>query len=347
MSTREEGAKTIRRWGATILATVALSLVVVLIAAPGAHAQVPNPFGVSLATSGSGELTAADLSCVQDTVTLTNTGQSPIPQQHTIAVTTSGLGSAWELRSGPDDTYDLPAGESADFTVQICPLEGVEDGDTTGLTITAVVQSDVSNPPAQDELRFTITATDDSLFGLEVPNSALWIALAGVAALVALVLLTRSRAAGGVAISCPEASKTVAPGRGTSFPIRIRNDGRGKDVVSLSTTPVPPGWDTFLPLVDIPLEPREEQTVWLSVKSPDDAESGDHLVVKVTARSSSAAGEQATIDTLTTVRAPQTKSSPPPPAQRESSVYAQEADEDDDNLVEAEERPVAVKRRKQ
>lgn len=323
---------------------VRVALAVLLLAAPAfalfaapvaAQVPTPTPFGVLLSTTST-DLSSIEGACVRWDITVENTGQSVVPPQHSISIEVQGPGNGWTVRGTPPPTQmPLAAGATGTFPLEICPASTAQDGDATSLTVIATSDQDPSTPKASSRLLLTSSVVDDRVFGLNVPSSVLWIALGGIAALLALILFTRARGSGGVAISCPEASKTVAPGRGTSFPIRIRNDGRAKDVVSLATSPVPPGWDTFLPLVDIPLEAREEQTVWLSVKSPESAVGGDHLVVKVTARSSSNSGEQATIDTLTTVDAP-----------REQAADLIIGDDDEASVYAEESKPVALKRRK-
>ena len=206
MSARKGGAIRIRSACAKWL-PLGLALGVLAAAVP-AEAQI-TPFGVALSATAT-ELTATDMACVRSDVTVTNTGQSPVPPSHTIAIEATGPGAGWRVSQAPPESVTLAAQASTRFPIEICPDESIDDGATTTYTISATVTSDqISAQPASDQLEFTIRATEDGPFGLDIPNSALWIALAGIAALVALVLLTRSRSSGGVAVSCPEASKTV------------------------------------------------------------------------------------------------------------------------------------------
>lgn len=329
-------------------------LIGLLLALPTAAAQDFEAFAVDVTVGNAQQNTAGE--CVTFEGAVRNRGQSPIPQQHRIELTFSDPPQAWRAEPPSQTGFDLAPDQQAGFSYSLCPRDTAEDGSVARVTVTATVMSDPRTPRASDSQEFSATYREEGLLGLDLPDAALWVAVAAVLGLLGVVLLTRRRATAGIVVSCPEPAKEVLPNRGTSFPIRVRNEGRVRDVVTLTTSPVPRGWDTFLPLVDIPLEPREEQTVWLSVKSPQDAEPGDHVVVKVIARSTAGGVATAEIDTLTTVREPEQPSTPPQEAETRPSApppveeVPLEEDAGEERSVYGPEdeapKPVAVKRRK-
>lgn len=326
-------------------------LVAILLVVPSAGAQDLQAFAVDVAVAEPQQTTAGG--CVTYDGTVRNTGQSPFPQQHAIQLAFSDPPADWRTEGTPTTRFDLAPGASGAFTYTLCPRDTAEDGTVARITVTATVTSDPRDPPASDSQDFSATLEQDGILGLDLPDAALYVALAAILGLFGVILLTRRRGTAGIVVSCPEPAKEVLPNRGTSFPIRVRNEGRSRDIVTLTTSPVPRGWDTFLPLVDIPLEPREEQTVWLSVKSPSDARPGDHVVVKVIARSTSGGVATAEIDTLTTVREPDQQatspSAPPAPLPPEEETPLEEETEEERTVYGPEDegpRPVAVKRRK-
>lgn len=293
--------------------------------------------------------------CAQFDVTVMNTGQSAeelpggvIPAEE-IEFSLSTPRSGWTATSSPD-SVELERGDTSTVRVELCAEDTAVRGETATVTLTATIQP---TSPLDEEQTDTVTLRaeleEDGLFGIpwDFPPWVLWIVLGAVGVMLAAILMSRRRTGGGVVLECSESNKQVAPGRGTSFPVRLRNEGHGKDIVSLTTSPVPQGWDTFLPIVDVPLEAGDEQTVWISVKSPEDARDGDHIVVKVYARSSSAAGEQASLDLTVTVR------SLHPVGQWGPGDEDDRGDAENRSVYEPEDAPaeksraVAVKRRKQ
>lgn len=347
----------------TILCLVAVATVTV---AQGPLPTEQEVFDVNLRATQT-EAVAEEGNCASHQVIVANTGTAPIPQQHTISIRSSQPPAGWSYSPAPPSQVQVAAGQEQTIDFGLCPPDDANDGTIATVTLTATVDDDPRSPKASDQLTLSTRVTRESVFGLDVPDGYLYLTAAAAAAILVIILLTRRRSAPSISVNCPEPQKQVKAGRGTSFPVRISNDGRDKDVVSLSTSPVPRGWDTFLPLSDVPLEPREEQTVWLSVKSPDNAEPGDQIVVQVTARSANAGEARAVIDTVTTVSegdgAP--PKAPPTPAPAESSTastwgrstgssqplstssLSEETDEEETSVLgESSAKPVAVKRRK-
>ncbi len=249
--------------------------------------------------------------CANFQVQVTNSGtraeeplEDAIPPER-VSFSLSSAPAGWSTGDTPSNV-ELRRGESTNVDVRLCAGVDAPKEEPARVTLTALLQP--ASSPVDDDQEDTVSLSasveDDDFFGIpwDFPPWVLWVVLGAVGVTLAAILVSRRPTSAGVFLECGESSKEVAPGRGTSFPVRIRNDGRSKDLVSLTTSPVPQGWDTFLPIVDVPLEAGDEQTIWISVKSPDDARDGDHVVVKVFARSSSAVGDQASLDLLVTVR---------------------------------------------
>lgn len=338
---------------AAILAALCAAL---LVHAPTALAQGDsNLFGVALDAEPAAGSVQEPGSCVTYELTVRNTGASPIPQQHTIQISTSAVPQGWSLDPAPPESMQLAAGARDAFTMGLCPGEDAAPDREVSVTVTATVTDQASGNPS-DPATVRATLQEESLFGLDIADSFLWLILGALAILVAIILISRKRTTHGVTLVCTESAKEVHPGRGTSFPIRIRNEGSERDIVALHVSEPPAGWDTFLPLADLPLDAGEEQTVWLSVRSPAEATPGQHVTVRVTARSGGPGGEQAAIDTHTRVAGPETRTPSVATETTGGETEPLELEETEDDTAEetersvledqAAERPVAVKRRK-
>jgi uncharacterized membrane protein len=269
-------------------------------------AQVPPPEPDVNVTAAQTERVIERGECASFPVTVQNTGQiiPAVLVRDKVQVRVSAAQAGWTINPNPAGEFELGRGESRSLTLGLCAGESVARGTRGSVTFTAEITDAAElSEPAQDQVVLTARIEESGLLGIpNVPSFVIWIALGAVGLLLATAVLARRKPGAAIAMECREPSKEVQAGRGTSFPVRIANEGRARDLVGLTTSPVPRGWDTFLPVVDVPLEPGEEQTVWISVKSPEDARPGDHIAVKVFARSSAAGGEQASIDLLTTVR---------------------------------------------
>lgn len=294
----------------------ALFLVGVLLVVPGAAQDLPEIPGqtepdVNLSAQSQSQV-IEEGECANFQVTVTNSGESVdelpvsfIPAEE-VSFSLSSAPARWRTDDAPA-TVELERGESTTVSVRLCAAEDATKGEPARVTLTATLTpASPADEEQDDTVALSAVVEEDEFFGIpwDFPPWILWVVLAALGVTLAAILISRKPASAGVELECGESSKEVAPGRGTSFPVKIRNEGRSKDLVSLTTSPVPQGWDTFLPIVDVPLEAGDEQTIWISVKSPEDARDGDHVAVKVFARSSSAVGEQASLDLLVTVREP-------------------------------------------
>ncbi len=332
---------------------VATLLVGVLFLA-GAMAQVPQlptQPDVNL-TAQTQTATVAAGECVTYSITVANRGDDevPFPLDEEVRFDLTTPPSGWRVSETPSP-QPLDRGERTAVQVRLC-ADDVSGGDSARVTLTATITNSLDEED-DDSVSLSATVEQEELFGIpwDFPPWILWVVLIALGVMLASVVLTRKKSAGGVTLSCDQSNKEVMAGRGTSFPLKILNESRSKDVVSLTTSPVPHGWDTFLPIVDVPLEAGDEQTVWISVKSPEDAQDGAHVTVKVWARSSASAGEQASLDLTVTVRAPGGETfgglggGPGGAQETPRSVY--EPEDADEQPATAGGRTVAFKRRKQ
>lgn len=293
------------------LSTVLVGLLASILLLGGAAAQLPTEPDVNLtAQSQSATLQSGD--CVTYQVRVENTGAGtedlPVsvlpPETVTFELTSPPRG--WSTSPGTPGDVELERGEGTTVRVGLC-ADDADSATSARVTLTAILQpASPADEEQRDQVSLSATVEEDELFGIpwDFPPWILWVVLIALGVMLASVVVTRKKSTGGVTLSCDQSNKEVTAGRGTSFPLKIHNESRSKDVVSLTTSPVPHGWDTFLPIVDVPLEAGDEQTVWISVKSPEDAHDGAHVAVKVWARSSASAGEQASLDLTVTVRAP-------------------------------------------
>lgn len=321
--------------------------------------QLPTEPDVNL-TAQTQSTTVKAGECVTFSVTVFNQGEAvdglplPLDEEVHFDLSPATAPSGWRFSPGVPDSRSLERGDSTTVQIGLC-ADDASSGDSARVTLQATLTNALGEE-ADDSVALSATVEQDQLFGIpwDFPPWILWVVLIALGVMLASVVLTRKKGAGGVTLSCEQSDKEVLPGRGTSFPLKILNESRSKDVVSLTTSPVPHGWDTFLPIVDVPLEAGDEQTVWISVKSPDDAPEGAHVSVKVWARSSASAGEQASLDLSVTVRRGgvpgQGGQATAPGASEEParSVYGPEDDDDDARAEpdEARSRGVAFKRRK-
>ncbi|MBW3583646.1 MAG: hypothetical protein KY455_11160 [Euryarchaeota archaeon] len=326
---------------ARVLALIATLLLLGLIAVP-THAQdVPTTgfYGVRV-TAQTVEETIAPGGCVDYTVTVENTGQHPVSSQaHTIALSITQPPSGWTFDPALPASVDLPPGERTTRPLGLCAPAEITRTESATVTITATVTNDFGDPPARSTTTVEAVAHEESLFGVDVPDTYLFFILGGIGVLIVIVILTRRKQRNAITISCREAVKEVQSGRGTSFPVRVRNDGSERDLVNLTTSSLPAEWDLFLPLADLALDPREEQTVWLSVRAAETAAPGQEVPIRVTATSTGSGGDQATIELRTRVIGDGA-------TPRRPEEEPLEMESEGETSVLAPERTVAVKRRK-
>ncbi|MDX1610790.1 MAG: hypothetical protein R3185_00375 [Candidatus Thermoplasmatota archaeon] len=80
---------------------------------------------------------------------------------------------------------------------------------------------------------------------------------------------------------CEDPEREVVAGRGTSFPVVLRNKAGEAAHVSLDVADVKEGWSALTTLPDLELGPKESRTLYMMVRAPDTAKPGDLCVVKL------------------------------------------------------------------
>lgn len=221
-----------------------------------------------------------------------------------------------EYTGTPPAGWGTPEIEPSQWTAQ--------PGETETVTITVNLQSD---EPAQDRFRFNIEFTsspdipsqveplfaganeqsDSESVSLTVAkvlttsesitafaDEYKWFLLVGAAGifLLAIVLVRRKK---GVDISCSEPTQEVLPGRGASYPVRLRNEAPEEDTFFLSTSELPSGWNVLLPVESIDLRGGEQDTVWLTVKAPGTARPGERVQFELFASSRASPGQEGSV----------------------------------------------------
>lgn len=134
------------------------------------------------------------------------------------------------------------------------------------------------------------------------------------------VYYQRSRVA--IEAHCEEPERDVVAGRGTSFPIVLRNKASEAVHVALEVTDVKEGWSALTTLPDLELGPKESRTIYMMVRAPDQARSGDMCVAKLQATPDG--GSAQTVKTVSRV------SQSPGAAKAADKGAEQPADEDAD-----------------
>lgn len=258
-------------------------LVLAILALPTAAAQlpgVPPPCGpLTAAVTVPAALAPGERGDV--TVTVENTGNLAA----SVTVAASIVANGWSFVDAADQTSSIAAGGSGSFTYAVTPTEGAAEDAVANFVVNGACQPPVGQCPSgtcdaapvnvsgavslrpAEGLRFP--GLDNLNFPIEYLIAA--VLLVGVAATIPF-LVRKKKAA--LHADCPEPLKMVRPGRGTSFPIEIRNPGAEALTVRLDVAPVPEGWSAFMPLPEVQLAPRESRSLWLMVRAPPEANAG-------------------------------------------------------------------------
>lgn len=273
-------------------------LVLLLLAAlPHAAGQVPGapcgPVTMDAPTSPATPVPAGREAEVA--VAVTNGGARAVEVTVGLAATDGGEG--WTLPA-PEATQAIAAGETATFAFAVVPSDSASEQVTLTFTVanaTCAVAAGVPCPP--QTCQAALPQSQSAVVRLERPQGVgipgldqlglpleylvAGVVLVGVATAIPFLLRKKG---GGFAADCPEPLKMVRPGRGTSFPIELRNGGADPLTAQFEIGPVPEGWTAFMPLPEVQLAGRETRSLWLMVRSPPNAADGEAADVELRLR---------------------------------------------------------------
>lgn len=274
---------------------VALVLLLVL---PSALAQVPgNP--VCAAANFAVKVVAPDSVArggkADVQVSVKNNGQ--VPANVNISANVATLG--WSIVGATSQAQDLQAGSDAKFTFSLtadATAKTSADVNIAGAATCGNSQLPLSCPSGSCTVQLppsTATVALQAPTGFRIPGLEnlkfpieylfAGIILVGLAIAVPVAIRQRKPTRGGALVTCPEPLKQVRAGSGASFPLELRNPGDVATKLTLEVGSVPDGWSAFLPLPEIQLAPKETRGLWLMVRSPIDAQSGEAVDVEVSA----------------------------------------------------------------
>lgn len=265
----------------------ALALLLVILLLPSAVSQAPisacGPITIPAAPAAPAPVAAGGRTDV--VVEVVNGGQ--LAATVVVAARTSSTG--WSLLS-EEATAQVAAGGRSQFTFTVVANDPAGDAQVDfAATGTCDAPVTVQCPggacsagnansnvvvPLQPAEGFRLPGLDN--IGPEVLIAA--IILVGLASVVPFAL---RRKKGGIVADCPEPLKMVKPGRGTSFPIELRNPAKDQVVTQFEVGPVPEGWSAFMPLPEVQLAGREARSLWLMVRSPASAAQGDAVDIEL------------------------------------------------------------------
>lgn len=265
----------------------ALALLLVILLLPTAAAQAPiNACGpISIPAPPATPSPVADGGRTDIVVEVANGGQLAA----TVVVSARTSSAGWSLIN-EEATAQVPANGRSQFTFTLQANSPTGDAQVDfAATGTCDAPAAVQCPggacsagnansnvavPLQPAEGFRLPGLDN--IGPEILIAA--IILVGLASVVPFAL---RRKKGGIIADCPEPLKMVKPGRGTSFPIELRNPGKDQVVTRFEVGPVPEGWSAFMPLPEVQLAGREARSFWLMVRSPASAAQGDAVDIEL------------------------------------------------------------------
>lgn len=240
----------------------------------------------------------------------------------TIVVSATTTTPGWRVVSGDATLNNVGAGGKGTVTIRV---EAGRDAKEAGV-IQYAATATCAQPPAGLPCpggACTATAGGQAtvalqqggavgfpgLDGLDFPVEYLVAGVVVVAVAVALAVLLRKRRPA-LGADCPEPLKMLRAGRGTSFPIDIRNPGGDAVTAQFEVGPVPEGWSAFMPLPEVQLAPKESRSLWLMVRAPASAAPGETADVEVRLRDAARPESMATVKVRAEVN-PDATDSPP------------------------------------
>jgi hypothetical protein len=228
-------------------------------------------------------------------------------------------GWSWPTRL---PTLDLESNASTELTIDVTRLSGgaseagfeIELTDiecsATGLSGIDSVQGTTNGPQSLSFAAADAPAAGDD--GLPWPWLVFGVLVAG--AVVGVPVAYQARRSR-VEATVEESEKDVVAGRGTSFPVTLKNKGKEAIPVNLEVVDVQEGWSALTTLPDLELGARETRTVYMMVRAPPDAKPGDLCVAKL--QVTPEGGSSTTVKTLARVDEAAGEAEDGPPAETE------------------------------
>ncbi len=215
------------------------------------------------------------------------------------------LGGGEEQEFSIDVTYEGEDERDASFTAS---LENVECQSPLGV---ATVDGSTNDDQTLTFTHAPIQAPEDG--GLPWPWIVFGVIVAGA---VVGVPVAYQRRGPRIDATVEESEKDVVAGRGTSFPVTLKNKSSDPAPVRLEVVDVQEGWSALTTLPDLELGGKETRTVYLMVRAPPEAKPGDLCVAKLAVKPEG--GPSTTVKTLTRVdEGAQEGPSPSPPEEDE------------------------------
>lgn len=220
-----------------------------------------------------------------------------------VDVTNEGAvgGTAWvNVSSGPGWSTDVQPGSftlNATETKQVEVTAGPVEEDAAqpfDLGITGELNCQVAgmgtggSASTEESVSLQLQSASSGEGGSGNPvtdNPVMGLMLVGAVAILTVVgyPIIRKRAGPSVEISTPEPAKHVAPDKGVSFPVVVRNTGREAGTFDVTLEDVGDDWSGFLAVPDVTLDAGEERTVRVLVRPPGNPASGARTTFRVRA----------------------------------------------------------------
>lgn len=283
-------------------------LIVTAFLAVGSHAQVGD-CALSLSVADENPSTSGFQPGQDRTFTLEITNaQNNLPAEGELRFGQHPPGWFWDTSPR---SISVAGGETIEETISISydgdvqrdaqlRAELVEVECSSGLTGLALEGE--GGPPAT--LAFTHDASavvpptedDDNLWA--------WLLFGGIVVGTAVAIpVYYRRGRVNVEAFCEEPEREVVAGRGTSFPVVLRNKSSEPAHVTLEVTEVEEGWSALTTLPDLELGPKESRTLYMMVRAPDEARKGDLCVTTLQVTPEN--GSPETVETVARVVTPQ------------------------------------------
>lgn len=285
---------------------IGLVLTTVLAAATGAAGQLPGQGDCALSLAGDQDTATGNFSAGETrtyTFEITNPSQTLDARGDFEIQRTPPPGWHWSPQTR---TVEVPAGATEETTVQIRFLG--DDGPTSDAELAVQVTNvecstgGFSSPQqgsSSDVVSMTFTHTPVTAGGDGgLPWAWIVFGVIVAGAVVGVPAVYRSRGAK-IEASVDEGEKDVIAGRGTSFPVTLKNTSKDPVPVKLEVADVQEGWSALTTLPDLEMGPRETRTVYMMVRAPPDAKAGDLCVAKLQVKPEG--GSSTTVKTLARV----------------------------------------------